>query len=101
MANKKVTLKDGNDILYPQSVLNGIDTSNLLATTTITTSNGYMASEDCYANTTSSMKTQLLINNIVRIIAPSPSRMLVLLKKGQVITTIADSNTINIYGILK
>ena len=44
MANQVVKLKSGNDYLYPQSVLNGIDTNNVLGSNLTS----YTATQDCW-----------------------------------------------------
>lgn len=49
MADKIVKLKDGNDYLYPYSVLNGVDTSNLIYSNMSTKQTiNYTATEDCH-----------------------------------------------------
>lgn len=47
MANYEVKLKDGNDYLFPQATLCGIDTSNTLATFSSGQIN-YTATQDCW-----------------------------------------------------
>lgn len=100
MANKKVTLKDGNDILYPQSVLNGVDTTNLIASgVDVKSGSVYTATQDCYIITLAAYGT-VLIDGVE--IYYNTARPLLPLKKGQQFTTTkSGSITANVYGILK
>ena len=100
MANKKVTLKDGNDILYPQSVLNGIDTTNLIASgVNVQSGSVYTATQDCYIATLVAYGT-MSINGVE--VYYNNSRPILPLKKGQTFTTTkSGSITANVYGVLK
>lgn len=52
MANQIIKLKSGDNYLYPQGVLNGIDVSNKISSTssggTAVSSISYTATQDCY-----------------------------------------------------
>lgn len=51
MADQKVQLKDNGNNLFPLSPLNGIDTSNIIATISISDSHrsdSYTCNQDCY-----------------------------------------------------
>lgn len=101
MANKKVTLKDGNDILYPQSVLNGVDFDNIIASgVDLRLSAGYTATQDCYMIPVTSRASWYY--NGVEITAGNNIRPVLALKKGQEVHSgSANATTGNIYGILK
>lgn len=83
MANYEVKLKDGNDYLFPQAMLNGIDENNALVNATTTKSYTYTAIQDCYV---SALCQDVLINNVS--ILTDTSQVLihiVPIKKGDVV----------------
>ena len=101
MANKKVTLKDGNDILYPQSVLNGVDTTNKIASNiAVNNGNSYTATEDCWVRLNVAYGTGY-INDLE--FYWTSARYLLPIKKGQVYKTSSTNTNItcDVYGILK
>ena len=100
-SNKTIKLKEGNVYLYPQSVLNGVDTDNIIASgVDLRTSAGYTATQDCYVIPVTSRSSWYL--NGVEISAANNIRPIMMLKKGQKCNSGSGNETTgNVYGILK
>ena len=83
MANKEIKLKDGNDYLFPEALLNKIDTTDLLPSRFST----YTAIKDCVCYIWSMAYNPVVLDNVV-LVADSNSingPVMVPVKKGQTI----------------
>lgn len=102
MANQVVKLKKGSDYLYPYANLNGIDTSNLIASLS-NLSTSYTATQDCFAYVHVEDAT-IKIGDVAIMYAGGSisTNMWVILKKGQVLSATGwgqSRATTKIYGI--
>lgn len=100
MADKEVKLKDGNDYLFPQAMMCGIDTNNFIAEATGT----YIATEDCYCIGYVGSYTTIAIDNVK--LFDSQYQSWVFAKKGQTVKCdilYSDgrylTGTITVYGV--
>lgn len=95
MATIKTLLKENNNDVLTYSVLNGIDTTNVLSGSVVAP---YTAQEDCFVFVDMSANTPAKIDGVETLnIVSSSSTQMLFLKKGQTITNVVDIHVV--YGI--